>query len=100
MSQIVLETQRKIMKKHFAVMVLSSLLVTFSVNADDADGPCTKVKEACRNAGFSSGNPNGRKNLAKDCLIPLMSGQKVDGVKVDDENIEMCKAKNPHFGKK
>ena len=76
---------------------LAVLMFAFNVLAQDnneqhQDGPCMKLMEACRNAGFSKSLKE-KKSLFKACLQPLLSGQKVEGVTVISSDIEACKAK-------
>lgn len=56
------------------------------------DGPCIKLMEACKAAGYVKAL-NQKKSLSKDCLQPLLNGQKVEGVSVNPDDIEACKAK-------
>jgi hypothetical protein len=56
------------------------------------DGPCMKLMEACKSAGFSK-SLNEKKSLSKACLQPLLNGQKVEGVTVNSSDIDACKAK-------
>lgn len=56
------------------------------------DGPCIKLMEACKGAGYIK-SLNQKKSLSKDCLQPLLNGQKVEGVTVNADDIEACKAK-------
>jgi hypothetical protein len=56
------------------------------------DGPCKKVVEACKAAGFKKGDHKSGKGLHKDCVQKLLAGQTVDGVTVDSADVESCKA--------
>ncbi len=62
------------------------------------NGPCKKVIEACKAAGFVMGGAKdgGKKGLWKDCVEPLKAGQKVEGVTVDDADVQACQ---PRHGK-
>jgi hypothetical protein len=55
-----------------------------------ADQPhCDQIRQACGEAGFTQGVPDG-KDLTTKCFQPAMLGQKVDGVKVDSDTIKQC----------
>ncbi len=57
------------------------------------DGPCIKIMDACKTAGYNKSSPSEKKSLSKNCLQPLLSGQKVEGVTVNQNDLEACKAK-------
>jgi hypothetical protein len=56
--------------------------------------PCKKLMEACKAAGFVKGQAQAGKNIMKDCMKPLMTGQSVSGVTVDAGDIQACQAKH------
>jgi hypothetical protein len=85
------------MKKYIAVLILSFIGATSSLaqnESDTSDGPCMKMLEACKAAGFGS-NDSAKPitSLSKDCLRPLLAGQKVQNVQIDAASIEACKEK-------
>lgn len=62
--------------------------------AEHREGPCIKIMEACKAAGFKGTSAGGvKKSLSKDCMQPLLSGQQVAGVHLDAADIAACKAK-------
>lgn len=81
--------------KYLAIAL--TVLGTASAYAQETaqqDGPCMKIMEACKNAGFGRPNPGGtRTSLSKDCMQPLLDGQSVTGVTLNASDIAACKAK-------
>jgi hypothetical protein len=79
-----------------ALFTLSAMQM---VHADEAnehrDGPCIKVMEACKAAGFGKGG----KSLSRDCMQPLMNNQKIAGVTADPKDLAECKAKKSEIKK-
>lgn len=61
--------------------------------ADHADGSCIKLMEACKAAGYNKSILSENKSLSKNCLQPLLNGEKVEGVTVDPKDVEACKVK-------
>lgn len=96
------------MKKNYFLHILCSLFAVLFVSpqlkAEDAaehhDGPCIKIMEACKNAGFGAkASAADKKSLSKSCIQPLLAGQKVAGVTVDASDISACKAKKAELKK-
>lgn len=73
-------------------MTLSSSVFSAEV-ADHISGPCIKLMEACKSAGYNKSILSDKKSLSKNCLQPLLNGQKVEGVTVDPKDLEACKTK-------
>lgn len=76
--------------------VLSSFVIqyTFAIEAaEPTEGACIKIMEACKAAGYNKSLLTEKKSLSKNCLQPLLDGQKVEGVTLDSKDIEACKAK-------
>jgi hypothetical protein len=67
-------------------------------------GPCQKIADACRSAGFIKGDWKKGDGLWRDCVDPIMQGQTtVPGATkplptVDASLISACKAKHPKYG--
>lgn len=67
-------------------------------------GPCQKVVEACKSAGFIKGDWKKGDGLWRDCVNPIMQGQSnVPGAtkplpQVDPNLVAACKAKHPKLG--
>lgn len=57
------------------------------------EGPCIKIMEACKAAGYNKSLPAEKKSLSKNCLQPLLEGQKVEGVVFESKDLEACKIK-------
>ena len=88
------------MKKH----LLATLLLVFvcapalaAESTEHAEGPCNKMMEACKAAGFTKDK---NKSLSKDCLQPLLNDQKVANVKIDDSIVKACKEKKAELKNK
>lgn len=58
-----------------------------------AEGPCKKLREACKAAGFTKGGHKTGKGLHKDCMKPLLAGQTVAGVTLEAADVSACQAK-------
>lgn len=75
---------------------LTSFIIqsTFALEATEpTEGACIKIMEACKAAGYNKSLLTEKKSLSKNCLQPLLDGQKVEGVTLDSKDIEACKAK-------
>jgi hypothetical protein len=86
----------------FFVLILSfSTLLRSKALAEEKEkveeGPCRKVMDACKAADF--GKTDSKKSLFKDCMKPIMAGQKVTGVTVDPQALTACKALKEAKGK-
>ncbi|MEQ1724220.1 MAG: hypothetical protein ABL930_13700 [Pseudobdellovibrio sp.] len=79
-------------KTALVVLMFTPLAFGQDNNEQHQDGPCMKLMEACKSAGFSK-SLNEKKSLSKSCLQPLLKGEKVEGVTVNSSDIEACKAK-------
>lgn len=79
------------------VAILITLITTnpaFAVETGShTNGPCAKLVEACKNAGYNQSILSDNKSLSKNCLKPLLNNQKVEGVSVDSKDLEACKTK-------
>lgn len=68
------------------------------------EGPCKKIVEACKGAGFIQGDWKKGDGLWRDCVDPIIQGATtVPGAtkslpKVSADDIAACKAKRPKFG--
>jgi hypothetical protein len=85
-------------------LFIIALFVGPALQADEVtehhDGPCIKIMEACKNAGFGAkSSAADKKSLSKNCIQPLLAGQKVSGVSVDVADINACKAKKAELKK-
>ena len=68
--------------------------------AEHREGPCNKIMEACKEAGFSKNAKKGTKSLYRDCLQPLLIGDKVENVKYTDDDLKACQAKKAELKSK
>ena len=79
--------------------LLISIIFVFSQNSfsqeatEHQDGPCIKIMEACKTAGYNKPSGAEKKSLSKNCIQPLLSGHKVDGVTINQSDLDACKAK-------
>lgn len=60
---------------------------------EQRDSPCIKIMDACKFAGFNKASSTEKKSLSKDCIQPLLNGLKVEGVNVNQSDLEACKVK-------
>ena len=88
------------MKKALLLIGLS-LALGFAVHASDdtelRDGPCMKILDACKNY---IKNQKTKKSLHRDCRIPLLNDEKIEGVNVSEEDLKACKSKKAELKQK
>ncbi len=80
--------------KLFGLAMGLALAVGGSAFAEDAppvDAPCRTIAAACKAAGYT--HHSQEKNLRRDCMKPILTGQAVAGVTVDPAEVSACKAK-------
>lgn len=63
------------------------------VKATDTTKPCMAIRTACQAAGFVVGDVKSGKGLMENCMKPIINGQTVNGVTVNQADIDACKAK-------
>ncbi len=95
-----------LMKTTSLLALALGLLLTFSTTqllaeeaSDHPDGPCIKILEACKAAGYNK-SLNTQKSLSKQCLQPLINGQKVEGVNINSSDLEACRSKKAELKNK
>jgi hypothetical protein len=54
--------------------------------------PCRNIMIACKDAGYYPGGSSKGKGLLGNCLVPIMKGETVPGVKADPQDIKACQA--------
>lgn len=68
--------------------------------SDHTDGPCIKVMDACKAAGYGAkGAPPAKKSLSKNCIQPLLDGDRLADVTVNEADVTACKAKKQQLKK-
>lgn len=81
-----------------SLSILSALANT--PPSDHADGPCIKVMDACKTAGYGAkGAPAEKKSLSKNCIQPLLDGERLADVTVSEADVNACKAKKQQLKK-
>lgn len=91
------------MKHLFALTLIGISLSTASVaslaeEAELREGPCNKIMEACK-AYIKTAGP--KKSLYRDCMQPLLNGEKREGVQgVSESDIKACQAKKAELKQK
>lgn len=63
-------------------------------------GPCKKIVDACKAAGFEKGKHKEGKGLWMDCMHSVMEGKAVEGVHASSEDVAACKAKKAEHHEK
>lgn len=80
-------------------LLIASLAATLTQNAfaqettEHNDGPCIKIMEACKAAGYNKPSATEKKSLSKNCMQPVLSGEKVEGVTINQKDLDACKLK-------
>jgi hypothetical protein len=87
--------QLSLKKSIFTGLVMALTLVSIEGFAkDEKKKPCKTIEAACLASGFvKNGHKNGNKGLNEDCFMPILKGQKIEGVTVTDEVIKGCKGR-------
>ncbi len=82
------------------------MLAPAANSAEHGPGPCKQIVEACKSAGFVSGDYKQGYGLWVDCVHPILRGTTPPAntdkplPSVDSSLIAACKAKNPNFGER
>lgn len=79
--------------------ILLSNIAHTQDTAEVVDGPCMKIMEACKSAGYNKAS-NKKKSLSKDCIQPILSGKAVEGVSVEAADVEACQVKKAELKQK
>lgn len=78
----------------FTSMILITMRNSFAAEpTEQRDSPCIKIMDACKSAGYNKSSSTDKKSLSKNCIQPLLNGQRVEGVNVDQSYLEACKLK-------
>lgn len=81
-------------KALFALFLIFLTQISFAEETTEhRDGPCIKIMDACKSAGNNKSGSAEKKSLSKNCIQPLLNGEKVEGVTVNQNDLEACKAK-------
>ncbi len=81
------------MRKMSIALVVVSLLSVQPIFAADKDmdsKPCAMIANACIKAGYDRKHTES-KNIWKNCMKPIILGQKVAGATVDDNTVKSCR---------
>ncbi len=103
------------MKKTILTLSSISMLTLMSLAAQAADEmamptaepmtkstmeqSCMAIETACKSAGFVVGGAKNGKGLIENCVKPVLSGTKVEGVTVQDSDVAACQAHHKMSGK-
>lgn len=74
-------------------LVILASQFSSAAEPEQRDSPCIKIMDACKIAGYNKTSIADKKSLSKDCIQPLLNGQKVEGVSVNQSDVDACKAK-------
>lgn len=90
------------MKRSF--MTLSFLLFSLSLQAQNEEaelreGPCVKLMEACK-LYIKTLPSDQKKRLYRDCMHPVLSGERIVGVNIADADIKACQTKKAELKQK
>lgn len=81
------------MYKIIALALVAMLISPVALANDDMSSdskPCATIADACSAAGFAKTDSIDKK-FWKDCMKPIILGQKVEGVNVDADTIKSCR---------
>src|SRR5690348_7072475 len=80
------------------VLAIGFALLLVSSAKAGANGPCAKIRKACREAGFVEGGARSGNGLKHDCMDPILQGtsQPVRASRslpqIDPSQVAACKA--------
>ena len=81
----------------YVLLTIITIILTLNSfaeeNTEHHDGPCIKIMDACKAAGYNKSSAIEKKSLSKNCIQPLLNGQSVEGVIVIKSDLDACKAK-------
>lgn len=88
--------------KNFAIILIALLAFNASAKsgAADSETPCKKIIDACKANTVSKGDAKDKKGLFKNCVRPIMRGEKIAGVDIAPADVDACRAKKrsmPNF---
>lgn len=88
--------------KFAAVLILISCHAGLAAESTEHhDGPCGKLMEACKAAGYNKSNlKDDNKSLSKDCMQPLLNDEKVPNISIEESIIKACKLKKAELKSK
>lgn len=93
-------TRMKIKALLFLPLLYALTVTANTPPSDHADGPCIKVMDACKAAGYGAKDaPPAKKSLSKNCIQPLMDGARPADVVANEADIAACKAKKSQLKK-
>ena len=61
------------------------------------EGPCNKIQEACKAYVKTSKD---KLSLYRDCMQPLLNGQKIENLKIEAEVLKACQLKKAELKQK
>jgi hypothetical protein len=81
------------MQKRIAIVtVLVVAAVAAFIFLQPDPGPCRKIRAACEAQGFKRGRtPSERRAFQENCFRPLLEGQAIHDVKIDQDVATACK---------
>jgi hypothetical protein len=88
-------SQEMEMRKFYLVFTLAAFALSqpiFAKDSSDSDSDkssCKTIAKACVDAGFAKGKEG--KKFWKECMKPIILGQSVKGVTVDDATVKSCR---------
>ena len=76
----------------YVLVVMWSFILSAKVFADDMPNSksCGIIAKVCKKAGYTKGH-NTEKQFWKDCMKPVIMGQRVSGTHVDAEISKDCR---------
>lgn len=79
-------------KKLAAAAVILVIGISMFFLLQEKPGPCRKIRDACEEAGYKFGRtPPERKAFRESCFQPLLQGQQVGNIKIDEDEAATCR---------
>jgi hypothetical protein len=68
-----------------------SILLAMSVSLPSWANPCMPIAQACMGEGYYKGGDKEGKGLIKDCVMPVVNGQKTLNTTFSADVMQQCK---------
>ncbi len=73
-------------------IISSSALLAMSISLPTWANPCMPIAQACMSQGYYKGGDKEGKGLIKDCVMPIVTGQKtLENNSFSADTMQQCK---------
>ena len=68
-----------------------SVIIAMAVSLPSWANPCMTIAQACMSQGYYKGGDKEGKGLVKDCVMPVVNGQKTLSTTFSADTMQQCK---------